>query len=350
MNPPAVAPLPPIHAPARTLLPAPLRHRLAALLQGPPRGPRSQRKEACVFALGRIGDFVLVLPVLRLLVREYGADQVTLVIPGTVMALAVRELPGTELILLPSDAPGLLRDVMPLWWRERHRFAALRFKRRIVLTHFRPLYHDIVASWAEADRDYRLNPALYPAPTADDQCRELHAHRLLAATVLGRPISGEEIVPHLNSFTPGNDGRLLVYPISHDGTRDLPPDRLLSILRAWRERCATPWVLGGAPRDEARLEALAAAARAAGIPPAAIETPSGIIAFVSHIAAAGAVLSADSAAAHLGNALDKPTVVLTVPAWHGISQPWRKSARQHGFLMDSPAEAIASALPTLHPL
>ena len=328
---------------SRTLIPPALRRWLGARLQGPPRGTRRRHRQVCGVALGRIGDFVLLLPSFRLLVREFGADQCALVVPALVVPLATVELPGVELITLPSEAAGLIRHIVPVWCRQRGKFATDRFERRVVFMHLRSFYHGIAASWVDASRDFRLAPEVYPfGPGA-----ELQAHRTVVAAALGHDVTWDEILPRFTRFPASDDGRLLVYPLSHDGSKSLPVERVVAILRLWRVRNRAPIVLGGSPRDAATLERYAAAGRAAGLDGLTVETPAGIIAFVQHLAAAGAVLSADSAAAHVGGAFDKPTVTLMGREWYGVSQPWHRSERQRVLLFEATDNQIAAALPAL---
>jgi ADP-heptose:LPS heptosyltransferase len=332
------------HLEAPTLIPLTLRRWLGARLQGPPPGSRRRLRQACGVALGRIGDFILMLPSFRLLVREFGAAQCALVIPEAVAPLARVELPGVELITLPPEAYGLIRDILPVWWRQRRKFAADRFERRVVFMHLRSFYHGIAASWVDASHDFRLAPEAYPfGPGA-----ELLAHRTVTAAALGREVAWEEILPCFTQFSARHDGRLLVYPLSHDGSKNLPVERVVAILRLWRARSRAPIVLGGSPRDVVTLEHYATAARAAGLDGITVEAPVGVIAFIEHIASASAVFSADSAAAHVGGAFDKPTVTLMPKVWHGVSQPWHRSQRQQAHIFDEADDTtVAAALAAL---
>ena len=338
----------PLPAEPRALLPVQVRNLAAWWLSGPPRGPRSRRRHACLFALGHIGDFVLALSTLRLFVREFGAEQCTLVVLPALAPVVAAELPGVELITLPPYAVSLTREILPIWWRERSQFARDRFAFRIAVNHQRFLYREIVLSWIDAERDFRLLPSTYPHPSPDDQCTELHAHRRLAALVLGRAVMWEEIVPRFTAWTASADGRLLVYPLSNDRSRNVPADQVASILRCWRERQRAPIVLAGSPADTATLRSYAAIAHAAGVAGIVVETPAGVENLVAHVAGASAVLSADSAAGHIGATFDKPTVVLTPAGWYGLCQPWHRSARQKTFVLnEATPEEVAAALPGL---
>jgi ADP-heptose:LPS heptosyltransferase len=318
----------PILRPAPTRLPTPLRHWLGRRLSGPPGGPRPAPRPACLYAVGHLGDFVHLLATVRLLLAEYGEADCLLVLSPAAAPLARREFPLTPLLELPPDGAGLFRDVMPAWRRHRSRFRGLHFARRIILRHQRSLYHEVTASWISADRDFRLEPRNYPAVPAPDCGTELLAHHRLAETVLGRPLVRAAILPSFTSVPLGDDGRLLVYPLSRDPSRCLRPEHVTAALRRWRERSRAPVVLGGAPSDGPALQRYAAHAAQAGLTGIAIELPDGVDGFLAHLATAGAILTTETAAVHVATALDKPTAVLLGGGFHGLVYPWRRSSRQ----------------------
>lgn len=337
----------PIRVTGRTRIPAPVRDWLGKFLQGPPRGRRTRHSTACLFALGRIGDFILTLSALRLLMEHFGSENCVLVIPAGSAGIAEREFPAARRIVMPDDASSLFGEIAPIWWRERQRFATDRFTQRICLSHQRSLYYELVLSWIEADEDHRLLPATYPAAPVDGWGTELLGHWRLTEQVLGRTISREEIAPRFSHLTPSNDGRLVVYPFSRDPARSLSPEKLVAVLQCWRERSRAPVVFGGSPADQVTLEHCRTLAQAAGLDSLSIETPRETAGLLDHIARAGAVLATDSAPAHIATALDKYNTVVTTAHYWGYCQPWHRSSRQQVFLQDDPAERIAAALPTL---
>jgi ADP-heptose:LPS heptosyltransferase len=114
------------------------------------------------------------------------------------------------------------------------------------------------------------------------------------------------------------------------------------VLRIWRTHNQAPVVFGGSPGDATALQGYARQALAAGVHGISIETPSGLPGLLGHVGRAGAVFAADSAAAHLAAAFDKPSVVITNRRFYGYAQPWGRSARQQ----ESP-ERLAAALPRM---
>jgi hypothetical protein len=337
----------PLLPPPTTRIPAPLRRQIGAWMSGPPRGPRKQSHRACLFLLGRIGDFVLALSTVRLLLGQIGPKHCTLVVSRSQERLARREFPNTRCLVLPTEADGLVRDILPIWWRERGKFADTRFKLLVGLRHQRALYHDLTLSWIDAEREVRLEPSTYPTIPQPGLCTELLGHWRLAESVLGRKVSREEILPRFTSLQASDDGRLLVCPLSLDVTRSLRAEDMLAALQIWRRRNPAPIVFGGSPTDEPALVQLAASARAAGLGDVRVEAPHGLDSLLAQVARAGAVFAADSAPAHIAIALDKPCVVMTSRGFYGYAQPWARSARQQTFLHGTSATEIAAALPAL---
>ncbi len=318
----------PLQLPARTIIPTAIRNWLGARLSGPRGDERLRRYQACLYVLGRIGDFVLALSALRLLIRKFGSDGCVLVVPESAFGIAAREFPGVRCIALPAEAASLIRGILPAWWRERRKFSEDRFQQLVCLSHQRSLYYEVSLSWIDAEKDMRLRPETYPTVASDGLCTELLAHWHLVETVLGHPVSREDILPSFSSIPTNDDGRLLVYPLARDALRHLPVEKVIGVLRLWRERSQAPISFGGSPAEAPALTEYLAAAKQAGLAGITMELPVGVDGFFEHIARAGALLASESAAAHIAIAFNKPTVVMMGGGVYGYCQPWRSSDRQ----------------------
>jgi ADP-heptose:LPS heptosyltransferase len=335
------------HLQPATLIPTRVRDRLGAVLGGPPPGRHDERYPVCLFALGRIGDFVLMLSALRALVREFGPAACVLVIPTPLAGLVAREFPGVRCVALPTEAASLFRHILPIWRTERPKLAEFHFGQLICLSHQRSLYYELALSWIQTEKTARLVPATYPPTPTEGLCTELLGHWRLVEQVLGRPIPREEILPRFSTQDITDGNQLVVYPLSLDATRSITPEKTAQVLLLWRSQNRAPVIFGGSPGDEPALRQYADLARAAGVQDVSIETPAGLQSLLDHVAHAGAVFAGDSAAAHLAAAFDKPSVVLTNRRFYGYAQPWSRSTRQQVFLHEESPERIAGALPKL---
>ncbi len=325
-----------------TVIPQPLRDRLGALLRGPARAPLRVSRPLGVFALGRIGDFVLSLSAIRVLVAHFGPANTVLLVPQPLQFLAEREFPGVACLGLPTEAASLTREILPIWRCYRPRLAGHRFDHRVCLSHQRSLYYELALSWTVAGTDHRLTPETYPAEATADMGTELLGHWRLVERVLGHPVTREEILPSFRSVPVADDGSLLVFPLSRDQVRRVPRPLLTAVLQNWSRRHRRRIVLAGGPAETDELQRLAAALA---LPDVRVEAPPGIPRLLTLIARAGAVFAGDSAAAHIATACDKPTVVVLGERLWGYCQPWSRSPRQKAFRQDARPGEIAAALP-----
>lgn len=318
----------PMLRPDRTRLPAALRDWLGAKLSGPPRARDPQHLTACIYTVGRLGDFVLALSAIRLLVEHFGAANCALVTSPAVAGLAAEEFPGAHIITLPTEGASLTRHILPAWFRHRSKFRRWHFTHRINLRHQRTLHHEVTYSWIRADRDLHCAPEFYPASAAHGFSTELLAHAQVVGSMLGRDLVPEEIAPRFKSLTPSDDHRLLVYPLSRDRLRCLAPEIVVAALRRWRERYQGSIVFGGSTAEADSLMPYLAAAQQAGLRDVSVEVKDGVAAFFAHVAKAGTILTTETAAAHVATALDKRAIILLGGGFHGLCFPWSRSSRQ----------------------
>lgn len=314
--------------PEQTRIPRPLREWIGQRLSGPPPGSHHRQAKACLYAVGRIGDFVLMLSALRLLIDHFGSAHTVLVLAHAARPLAAKEFPGVRCLTLPPEGAGVMRDLWPTWRAHRAQFAKDHFDCVISLRHQRTLYHEVTLSWISASTDVRLMPADYPQQANPDLSTELLAHRVLVERVLGRPVAPAEIIPRFTTIPVSDDGRLVIYPLSQDEQRCLSVTQVTSLLRLWRQSSSAAIIFGGSQADASRLAPYLKAAAANGLTGMNVETPAGIEALIDHLAQAGAVLASESGAAHIATALDKRAVILTGGGLQGLCYPWRRSPRQ----------------------
>lgn len=309
-----------------TRLPAGVRNWIGHRLSGPRHTGPTTPRAACIHKLDRLGDFVLALSALRLLLDHLGTRQCTLVVSELVAPLALREFPGTHLITLPTDAPGVLRDLVPAWWRHRPRLGGIRYGLSICLSQQRDLYKDISLSWIDAQREIKLTRPDYPTAAKAFLPTDLLAHQRIVSMVLGRTVSDTEITPSLQSAQTEDQGTLLICPLGSSPLRTLPPAQVAAGLQRWGGSRAIK--LCGSPAQAKSLGDYAAQLAAAGLAGVTLLLPPSLDAFIHQVASAGMFLGTESGGAHLASALDQRAVIVLGGGTPGLCMPWRRSARQ----------------------
>lgn len=324
-------------------LPSGVRQWLARRLARPVRssGP-VRRRPVCLYKVDRLGDFVLALGALHRLVDHFGPGNCRLVVSTAADALAAAEFPGVDRWVLPPAASGVWRELRPLRARLGAALSTENFERLVCLRHAPSLYRDVTLCWLEAEefvgRDSRPTPVtlttlnrpdLHPTTLATAPwSHELLTHRDVLAAVLGRTPDWSEVRPQLRSASATAGDDVVFCPFGHERIRDFPSESWQAAWRAVSHPVRRVRILGPAARS-ADLNALGDDLRAA--QPGAsvtVETDLPPLGFVAAIAGARAVVTVESAAAHLATAFDKPAVVVLGGGHHGWFGPWGDRARQ----------------------
>jgi ADP-heptose:LPS heptosyltransferase len=324
-------------------LPPWLRGWLARRLARPfPATAASRRRRACLYKVDRLGDFVLATGSLRTLVNHLGANELRLVVSEEAAALAAAEFPEVPRWVAPANTTGVWRELRPLRRQLAPLWASEHFDSLISLRHARSLHRDTTLAWLNADTWHGLGPGPraagptlanrpelppgYPATAVSPWCRELSAHAQVLTRVLGREATWADVQPRLHHVLPQPGQEIVVCPFGGERIRDYPTP---AWMEAWRSTLPPPAavrVLGPAARRQ-DLEFFAAELRRAGAT-VAVEVDAAPLDFVRHIAGARLVLTAESAAAHLATAFDKPAVILTGGGHFGWFAPWGENRRQ----------------------
>jgi len=316
-----------------------------------------------VFKPDGIGDFVLAMGAIRLLAREYGEENLTLLVRSVVIPLARSQFPKAVLLELASCSKRKFVNLLawnlvcsvPLWLKLRRTrfdaavslrtirnsletilFYSTRARRRLVCENL------LGRSRKSTERAESILARLFrtetiPYPTEATIPLEMEAHRLTLERMLGRTVSAAEVTPvlHAEGTSPGTywvcapvtNTRSKIYPINHwaEIFRELKPiDPHTEIL------------LAGAPEDVEKLEELNALLRGHGISNARIVLPLDLSDYVQLLVGAQLVLTVDTAAAHFATSLDRRTLVLFSGLHLGMFGPWTRSDRQR-WLLPNPA-------------
>lgn len=325
---------------------------------------------------------------IRLLAREHGEENTTLVVKDEIASLARREFPGANIVGLPwqpkrkghSRTIANMRHCLPAWRHLRRLrvedsvslrarrnyvqtalFAAPRAQRRFAAEN--PLVRkgkprrQIVEALLVHLAHPRLLP--YPPPTAESGVpSELVSFRAIVAEMLGREVAPDEIMPRLSSVQWQGGGGWLLCPFSSNPVKDYSAGRWADSLRE-ALKTAAPGViqLAGGPAQWEALREFAASLRAGGVTCAVEVLPPGPLEkFPDLVAKADLVLTVDTAAAHFACASGAPAVIVACGLNSGIYGPYSPNGRQiwlvgdyarlraKGWQESVPPDAVAAAI------
>ncbi len=308
--------------------------------------PSRQASKIAVFKPDRLGDFVLALGAIRWTLERFGEADCVLFISRFAEELAAREFPNTPRVVVPPFADELWPawkefELAPKasWWDHG-------FKTTISLRHQRTPWQELLfgrirsrEKWAVANQALGYHPierqwisarttGIVEFPSCDDvsSCQELQAHsRLLRSAFGATEIPAPRLSPPKNL---SQNGSLLICPFGSAQIRTLPPRVVAESVAEILARHPMPLRMASLPAEIGRYKEYAAELTQFGLPFPTISTTSSIESLIEEIAASRAVLSTESAGAHLAAALDHPMVGLLGGGHHGIFAPWRRSNLQ----------------------
>ncbi len=299
-------------------------------------------KSACLYKVDRIGDFILATGAIACLIDYFGPTQCQLVVSTEVAPLAAAEFHGVPIWSIAPHATGVWREMRKLRKAAAPLWAKTSFRHLICLRHQRSLHRDLTLTWLRAESWDGLGPKPtagnlvltnrpqlphdYPALPALPWSRELLAHRRVVAAILRRDPAWSELRPRLQSVPVSRGSEVVVCPFGNDSIRDYPPARWAAAIRQAVPRATALHIIGPSTRStDVEQQALALRAHFDDV---RATTNASLLEFVGHIANARAVLTVESAAAHIATALDKPTVIIMGGGHFSWFGPWGDIVRQ----------------------
>jgi len=312
-----------------------------------------RRKEQPKWPVGiykgdRLGDFVLSLGSIRAIADVAGAENCVLFHSSVASQLAAREFPDLARIQLP-ELDGKL-------WVTRRRMREQDFLRQvgggvaqlICLRHFRTLSEELVLQsipahqvWCVSNSDvfsvdYEIVRRRFDGDVAVDRpaaadsswlCEDLSCHQQLLRAWSGNPAAFHDLRPRLDRAMAVRERTLAIAPFGSSPIRDLPAAGVAAcILHAQKTRGLNS-VLLVPPRAEKQYRDFAARLLALNAPVELRMTPT-TNDLVDCLAASTAVLTTETAIAHLATALDLPMVCVIGGGHYGLFSPWQRSERQ----------------------
>ena len=308
-----------------------------------------KRKKLAIFKPDGIGDFVLSSEAIRALIEEQESGQVSLIVSAEVQSLAVRMFPRAEIITIVPGHARPLQKILGLL-QLRRAVGKNAYNEVVCLRHYRTGYEEAIlravhagklillpnqsrAAEGNADAPVRfrfakVNQLRQEANTP----REWSFHASVLSEALKRAISAESLRPNWDKWKRSvnmNDRFLLVAPLAGRQIRDIPPRLVTAAASKASANGMHHFVLTGSKAQSAQLSCYVSAIRHA-LPHSRIEVahPQNLPAFVDVAAKAALVVTAESSAAHIATALDKPALIVIGGGHYGWFAPWRRSDKQ----------------------
>jgi ADP-heptose:LPS heptosyltransferase len=227
----------------------------------------------------------------------------------------------------------------------------IKAERCIALRHLRNDFDDLVLTWLASDcvrieppmrypylsgnRWYRspIPGGFVPAVASLDRTQvvgtetpvELHWHQEVLSRFFGDVVPPDAILPRIHPN--GSERLVAICPFGSEPIRDVPFSLLVSVLQELRRSITIPFRLIGSSQQSDRLNSLATRLGAIGIH-TGVECNLTTLEFVTTIANAAFVLSAESAAAHIAAAADRRALIFIGGGHWGHFGPWCRSDRQ----------------------
>lgn len=307
--------------------------------------PAAPRYKVGIYTNGRLGDFVLAVGAIRRICAEAGADNCVLYHSRYAAEVVAREFPELAAWELPELHGQLWRTQRCLDDARRNR-AIPAVEQLLCLRHYRSLMDDLALmgipsrvttalsnSPRAPGRDELVRvrwPAearARPAKWSADECEELACHRALLEAWHPGMVPGD-LRPTLRASVAVQEKILRVSPFGSSPLRDIRRSVLAGAARAAHDRFGLQVELLAPPADVLRYQRLAAEVASDANAPVQVRATANISELIAALAGAAAVLTAETATAHLAAALDRPMVCVIGGGHFGMFAPWSRSARQ----------------------
>jgi ADP-heptose:LPS heptosyltransferase len=309
---------------------------------------RTPRWRIGIYKVDRLGDFVLALGAIRAITEIAGEENCLLFHGAAASELAHREFPRLAKIEVPPldgklwVARQSLEDVMS------EDAVADGVDQLICLRHFRALFDEVAlqmipASEVWAVRNSAAGKLGYefvrnrfegdviverPSPESGESlCEDLRCHEALLRRWAGFFLAGHNLRPRLERPARPRRATLALAPFGSDRLRDLPPRIVAACAIHASYVQGLESVLLSPPNAVPRYEAYARQLAEHGAQ-ASIQVTRTSEDLIDAIRSSAALLTTETATAHLAAALDHPMVCLLGGGHYGYFAPWRRSGRQ----------------------
>jgi hypothetical protein len=320
------------------------RRSLGALIAKPSRQRHAECYSLCIFKPDGIGDFVLALGTIGLLIDQCGTDNCVLILWPAVSELADLEFPRVRKIYIPHFRFSLNPRVI---WRcigLRKRLGTMRFEKLVCLRHQRSPFQELTLNWLLAERSFGItnqagynlrgdcemtfdDTSCYPKAQRAGLCLELEAHIRVAERLLKITVPSDVIIPAFRTIKAVRGNYILVCPFGSVAIKSYPISSLEFVVAQIYSKYGMPIMLTCSLEQMEVGEEIGSRLKRHGVKVLPIERLQ-LPAFLGAVANAYAVLTVDTATAHVATAFDIPTVVILGGGHYGQFGPWSRSQKQ----------------------
>tara|TARA_B100001093_G_scaffold367805_1_gene352709 strand:- start:10284 stop:11426 length:1143 start_codon:yes stop_codon:yes gene_type:complete len=307
---------------------------------------RTNRK-VCIYKADRIGDFVLAMGAIRFFAEKYGEEEIVLVVSTISRELARAEFPNITIVTVKPFGGTLCWMAHYEWFYFRRFINRYHFDHLICLRHHRLDYDDILLSWISCEKSIGIKCAVlnkeeliwhfefttelnYPHSRNGQFSKELMASKeMLASFGLH---DNSRILPAFNTFEVKAGNYLLCSPFASHIEKDFPRETFCDVIKENDVLQRGNVVITSTKSDADKIENLIEYLETEGVSNKSIRIessfPKSMVDYIRLIAEAKAVLTVDTATAHIAIAMDKPTVILMGGGHFDFFGPWSKSEKQ----------------------
>lgn len=324
-----------------------------AILQRIPRAANLKvRNELIIFKPDHIGDFILALKAIDLLIQWWNQNsggKIVLVVSAPVEKLARQEFPSCEIVPVIYSFDSFWRGCFSRLLFYRHLAEKMSGGVLVSLRHQLNPLQQLVLSWSIFEESFcitrppqtiyqrtfglrKFKPScscVYPKRSSSGICLELEAHASLLSLIFKKTVTGDSIVPKLDSHCVSKTNSLMIFPCANSAIREYPSDLLAEVvsrlngIRRW-----TSIELVAEPKRINSLLELQEILLTRYRIQVEVHSPQNIKGAVDIIAAAGMIIAMESAPAHIATALDRPGVFIIGGGHYGFFAPWSRSKKQ----------------------
>jgi len=301
-----------------------------------------------IYKADRLGDFVLSVGAIRAIVERSGESNCVIFHSAASSQAASREFPNVARIEIPPLDGRLWITCRRLRKMIEEEMGLGGVGQLICLRHFRALFDEVALQMIPASRVWCIRNSSTSSRAYElvrkrfegdiiterpnqklngDICEDLMCHERLLDAWAGVSHLKRDIRPKIGFASPQPEGSLALAPFGSGRIRDLPLEGVAACVIHAKLSLGLVAVLLSPPEEIPRYEAFARELANKGAV-VGIRVTRSYDELVNRIASSSAILTTETATAHIATAMDCPMVCVIGGGHFGLFGPWRQSARQ----------------------